>query len=194
MKKRRVHISMPSRADGITADGSLDAGHILFTMPAWTVLEVGPEIAFFLKAEEEALIRAEFAHAPDPPPEGWNAEERDDHDLTLRHAVRELREYFNRERRAFTVRFRLQGTPFQQAVWAELRKIPYGEVRTYADLAAAVHNPGALRAVGQANGANPLPVIVPCHRVIESDGGLGGFRGGLEFKRRLLAVEGYLLL
>ncbi|MEO5972346.1 MAG: methylated-DNA--[protein]-cysteine S-methyltransferase, partial [Sphingomicrobium sp.] len=82
------------------------------------------------------------------------------------------------------------GTAFQEAVWNELRKIPAGETRSYADIAAAVGQPGATRAVGTANGSNPIAVLVPCHRVIRSDGSLGGYAGGLDRKRRLLAAEG----
>ena len=81
------------------------------------------------------------------------------------------------------------GTAFQQAVWAELRKIPPGETRSYAEIAAAVGQPGAVRAVGTANGSNPVAVLVPCHRVIRSDGSLGGYAGGLDRKRRLLRAE-----
>ena len=82
------------------------------------------------------------------------------------------------------------GTAFQEAVWRELRKIPVGETRSYADIAAAIGEPGAVRAVGTANGANPVAVLVPCHRVIRSDGTLGGYAGGLDRKRKLLAAEG----
>ena len=81
------------------------------------------------------------------------------------------------------------GTAFQEAVWRELRKIPAGETRSYADIAAAIGQPGAVRAVGTANGSNPVAVLVPCHRVIRSDGSLGGYAGGLERKRKLLAAE-----
>ncbi len=83
----------------------------------------------------------------------------------------------------------LVGTPFQRAVWAELLKIPPGETRSYADIAAAIGQPGAVRAVGTANGSNPVAVLVPCHRVVRSDGSLGGYAGGLERKRRLLQAE-----
>ncbi|HET9811042.1 MAG TPA: methylated-DNA--[protein]-cysteine S-methyltransferase [Sphingomicrobium sp.] len=82
------------------------------------------------------------------------------------------------------------GTAFQEAVWRELRKIPLGETRSYADIAAAIGQPGAVRAVGTANGSNPVAVLVPCHRVIRSDGTLGGYGGGLENKKKLLAAEG----
>ena len=82
------------------------------------------------------------------------------------------------------------GTAFQEAVWKELRKIPVGETRSYADIAAAIGDPKATRAVGTANGSNPVAVLVPCHRVIRSDGTLGGYAGGLDRKRKLLAAEG----
>jgi len=81
------------------------------------------------------------------------------------------------------------GTPFQQAVWAELRRIPFGETRSYADIAEAIGRPGAARAVGTANGRNPIAIAVPCHRVIAANGGLAGYAGGVERKRRLLALE-----
>jgi AraC family transcriptional regulator of adaptative response/methylated-DNA-[protein]-cysteine methyltransferase len=84
----------------------------------------------------------------------------------------------------------VRGTAFQEAVWKELRKIPAGETRSYADIAAAIGEPGAVRAVGTANGSNPVAVLVPCHRVIRSDGTLGGYGGGLDRKRKLLAAEG----
>ena len=87
----------------------------------------------------------------------------------------------------------VRGTAFQEAVWRELRKIPPGETRSYADIAAAVGQPGAVRAVGTANGSNPVSVLVPCHRVIRSDGSLGGYGGGLDNKKKLLSAEGVTL-
>ena len=84
----------------------------------------------------------------------------------------------------------VRGTAFQEAVWRELRKIPLGQTRSYADIAAAVGQPGAVRAVGTANGSNPVAVLVPCHRVIRCDGSLGGYAGGLDRKRKLLEAEG----
>ncbi len=103
---------------------------------------------------------------------------------------RELEEYFAGARQHFSVAFDLRGTPFQMGVWRALASIPYGETRSYADVARKVKRPNAFRAVGAASGANPLPILIPCHRVIASDGGLGGYGGGLEAKRRLLALEG----
>jgi AraC family transcriptional regulator of adaptative response/methylated-DNA-[protein]-cysteine methyltransferase len=83
------------------------------------------------------------------------------------------------------------GTAFQEAVWRELRKIPAGETRSYADIAAAIGHPKAVRAVGSANGDNHVCVLIPCHRVIRSDGSLGGYGGGIERKKKLLASEGH---
>jgi len=83
------------------------------------------------------------------------------------------------------------GTAFQEAVWRELRKIPLGETRSYAQIAAAVGKPGAVRAAGSANGSNHVAVLIPCHRVVRSDGSLGGYAGGLDRKRKLLEAEGH---
>lgn len=109
-------------------------------------------------------------------------------------AVREGRDqvlaYFAGERRSFDVPLAERGTEFQQGVWAALRAIPWGETRTYAEIAKAVGNPTASRAVGRANATNPICLIVPCHRVIGSDGSLTGFAFGEEIKRQLLAHEG----
>jgi methylated-DNA-[protein]-cysteine S-methyltransferase len=103
---------------------------------------------------------------------------------------KELAEYFNGSRRAFACLFSAQGTPFQRKVWTALLKIPYGETRTYSQIAKMVGRPSAQRAVGNAVGKNPLPVLIPCHRVVRSDGTLGGFSGGVGIKPLLLALEG----
>ena len=104
-------------------------------------------------------------------------------------AKRQLTEYFEGSRQAFDLALAPQATPFQSRVLDALRTIPYGETRSYKDIAVAVGNPRAVRAVGAANGNNPLPIIIPCHRVIGSDGSLTGFGGGLESKRFLLTLE-----
>lgn len=104
---------------------------------------------------------------------------------------RQLDQYFTGEPTAFDVALDLDGTPFQQRVWSELLRIPFGETRTYADIARALGVPGGSRAVGGANGRNPVAIIVPCHRVVAADG-LGGYTGGLRYKRALLALEGVL--
>jgi len=103
--------------------------------------------------------------------------------------VDQLDEYFAGARTSFDVALDLRGTPFQQDVWAQLLAIPYGETRTYGALAHALGRPGAARAVGLANGHNPVGIIVPCHRVIGSDGSLTGYGGGLDRKRALLELE-----
>lgn len=103
---------------------------------------------------------------------------------------RQLAEYFAGERREFDLPLAPEGTPFERAVWGELAKIPFGETRSYGEIAEALGRPGAARAVGRANGANPIPIVVPCHRVIGSDGSLTGFGGGLDVKSRLLELEG----
>lgn len=107
----------------------------------------------------------------------------------LLRARTELEEYFAGRRREFDLPLAPHGTPFQQRVWQALRAIPYGSTCTYGELAAAVGNPRASRAVGMANHRNPLPILIPCHRVIGASGALTGYAGGLEWKRRLLAIE-----
>jgi methylated-DNA-[protein]-cysteine S-methyltransferase len=104
----------------------------------------------------------------------------------------QLEEYFAGRRRRFDLPLDLRGTDFQKRCWQELLKIPYGETRSYAAIARAIGNPAAVRAVGLANGQNPIAIIVPCHRVIGSDGSLTGYGGGLETKRKLLELEGAL--
>ena len=107
----------------------------------------------------------------------------------LADVVNRIRGYFEGRAVSFSDALVLNGTPFQQRVWQATRLIPYGETRTYSEIAGQVGSPGAARAVGQALGANPFPIIVPCHRVIASGGGLGGFGGGLVMKATLLNLE-----
>ena len=105
---------------------------------------------------------------------------------------RQLREYFAGKRQRFSVKMEFAGTEFQRKVWQALLAIPFGETRSYGDIARELGNPGAVRAVGAANGRNPISIIAPCHRVIGATGKLTGFAGGLEVKARLLALEGAL--
>lgn len=102
----------------------------------------------------------------------------------------EILAYLRGERRSFDLPLDPMGTPFQQAVWTELRRIPYGETRSYAQVAAGIGKPKAVRAVGQANHRNPLPIFIPCHRVIGASGKLTGYGGGLDLKEKLLELEG----
>ena len=103
----------------------------------------------------------------------------------------QLRAYFKGELKHFNLPLAPEGTPFQLKVWQSLQNIPYGELVSYKTIAEAIGNPKAVRAVGAANGKNPLPIIVPCHRVIGSDGSLTGFGGGLQTKQRLIDLERY---
>jgi methylated-DNA-[protein]-cysteine S-methyltransferase len=108
---------------------------------------------------------------------------------------REIRTYFESGKEDFRLKFEIPGgTEFEKKVWLALREIPYGETRTYKWLAEQVGKPKASRAVGQALGKNPLPIVLPCHRIIESDGSLGGYSGGVDIKRRLLDMEYYMKL
>lgn len=110
-------------------------------------------------------------------------------DEPFRQVKKQLSEYFEGRRKAFDLALAPEATPFQLQVLEALRAIPYGETRSYKDVAVAVGNPKAVRAVGGANGSNPIPIVIPCHRVIGSDGGLTGFGGGIDTKRFLLDLE-----
>lgn len=107
----------------------------------------------------------------------------------LAQTIRELDEYFAGHRKKFTIPLAPEGTEFQKKVWRELAKIPFGKTVSYKDVASGIKKPTASRAVGSANGKNPICIIVPCHRVIASDGSLGGYSGGLKIKQYLLKLE-----
>jgi methylated-DNA-[protein]-cysteine S-methyltransferase len=108
---------------------------------------------------------------------------------------KELKEYFEDGREEFTQKIGFtKGTEFDMNVWLSLQEVPYGETRTYKWLAEKVGKPAASRAVGQALSRNPLPILLPCHRIIESDGSIGGYSGGVDIKRRLLEIEYYMKL
>jgi len=145
---------------------------------------VGP---LLLAADAQGLRRVNFQGGTDPLQPGTEWRE-DAEPFAL--ALTQLREYFAGTRRVFDLPLAAQGTTFQLGVWRALREIPYGETRSYGELARRLGLAGAARAVGVANGANPLPIIVPCHRVIGADGSLTGFGGGLPIKRALLELEG----
>ena len=144
-----------------------------------------------LAVSEKGLVVLEFDRKQFPPPDDkkilWKKVEEKTEPF-----IRELQEYFAGKRRQFTFPLDLRGTPFQLQCWHALLAIPYGETRTYADIARTVRKPQAFRAVGMANNRNPIAIVVPCHRVIASDGTLCGYGGGLVVKRRLLELEGAL--
>jgi O-6-methylguanine DNA methyltransferase len=160
---------------------------------------VGP---LFLAASDRGLGALEFdARLPGqqtirPNPRDLRAETKsvrfEDSASGLRPYVRELEEYFAGKRREFNFALDLRGTDFQLACWRALLAIPYGETRSYGDIARAVGRPQGFRAVGMANNRNPVAIVVPCHRVIASDGTLCGYGGGLDVKRKLLELEGAL--
>jgi O-6-methylguanine DNA methyltransferase len=160
---------------------------------------IGP---LFLAASDRGLVALEFdarlagQQSIRPNPRHLREEKRgvqfEDSARLLRLYVGELEEYFAGQRREFNFPLDLRGTPFQIACWRALLAIPYGETRSYADIARAVDKPNAFRAVGMANNRNPVAIVVPCHRVIASDGTLCGYGGGLDVKRKLLELEGAL--
>jgi methylated-DNA-[protein]-cysteine S-methyltransferase len=163
-------------------------------MPVWTSAVFANHIALFLASEGAALVRASFADSTQTPPKDWpRVWAREPAEPVLASAVRQLNEYFAREREIFSIPLRPAGTPFQLRVWKALEEIPYGHTRTYLDIARALGQPAAVRAVGAANGRNPLPIFVPCHRVIGTNGSLTGYGGGLDLKLELLRLEGVLL-
>jgi methylated-DNA-[protein]-cysteine S-methyltransferase len=133
--------------------------------------------------DEGAITRIHFTGATAP--ETWRRD-----DAAFADVREQLHAYFAGELHEFSLPLAPAGTPFQQSVWTALRAIPYGQTRSYLEIATAIGKPSACRAVGAANGANPLPIVVPCHRVIGANGTLTGFGGGIDVKRQLLALEG----
>ncbi len=145
---------------------------------------VGP---LFLAASEKGLVRLEFES---------RVQRLDPRAIALKESrealapyLEELKEYFAGERRRFSIPLDLRGTEFQLKCWRALLDIPYGETRSYRDLAEAIGHPQAFRAVGMSNNRNPIAIIVPCHRIIAADGSLCGYGGGLDIKRKLLDLE-----
>jgi methylated-DNA-[protein]-cysteine S-methyltransferase len=148
---------------------------------------VGP---LLLAADDDGLRLVEFESPKHPAKVG--ADWQPGGNAVLAETSRQLGEYFAGTRRDFDLPLAPQGTEFQRSVWWKLAGIPYGETISYAQLASRVGKPSATRAVGAANGRNPLPIVLPCHRVIGADGSLTGFGGGLPTKQFLLALEGAL--
>jgi methylated-DNA-[protein]-cysteine S-methyltransferase len=148
---------------------------------------VGP---LTIVTDDDAVVNIHFGNEGDAPRLSGQAKE-----PVLRKVIEQLKDYFDGNRKTFDVPLALRGTPFQLSCWNALRAIEYGETRSYSEIARVIGRPAAVRAVGAANGANPIPIIIPCHRVIGSNGALTGFGGGLDVKRRLLDFEaGYSTL
>jgi methylated-DNA-[protein]-cysteine S-methyltransferase len=140
-----------------------------------------------LVGNSQGLLEISFmaGRAPKAPDPRWHLD-----DSQFGDAIAQLRAYFSGNLREFYLPLQPVGTPFQLLVWQALREIPFGETISYAELARRIGKPRAVRAVGAANGKNPLSIVIPCHRVIGSDGSLTGYGGGMENKRYLLALEG----
>lgn len=134
-----------------------------------------------IEADEQAVTAIGFGHCGCSSPQKETP--------LIREAIKQLNEYLEGRRTVFDLPLRAEGTPFQQKVWDALCDIPYGEVRSYGDIAKAVGNPKASRAVGMANNRNPLAIVVPCHRVVGANGKLVGYAGGLDIKSGLLGIE-----
>jgi len=152
----------------------------------WTIPIPGRPLSLEIRGTDTALtairiLRQETESASAPP--GSLASE----------AARQLTEYFNGTRRTFDLPLDPAGTPFQKRVLMELAQVPFGETLTYGELAARAGSPGASRAVGSVMAKNPLPIVIPCHRVLAAGGRIGGFTGGLDLKRMLLTIEGHPL-
>lgn len=145
----------------------------------------GPEGPLLLAVDERGgVVRVAFVLDEPTIGDDWVRD-----DAAVEHVRVQLDEYFAGERNRFDVELAPEGTPFQLQVWDELLRIPYGETISYGELARRVDRPGAARAVGAANGQNPIAIVVPCHRVVGADGSLTGFGGGLDWKRCLLDLE-----
>lgn len=150
------------------------------------IWEESPVGRLLLAADEEGLryLLFEGGRSAVRPRAGWRED-----GTRLAEAVRQLRAYFRGDLRAFDLPVAPEGTPFQRRVWRELQTIPYGETLSYGELARRIGSPNGSRAVGLANGANPVSIVIPCHRVIGSTGKLTGYGGGLPTKQWLLALE-----
>ena len=148
-----------------------------------TYEKVIDDVSLSLVASEKGIRTIAF-NPSHPQPNGTNR-----HNPVLSEAIRQLRAYFAGDLREFDLPLDLCGTDFQLRVWRQLLKIPYGETRSYSEIAGAIDSPKSVRAVGAANGANPIAIVVPCHRVIGAGGSLTGYGGGLPLKKRLLDLE-----
>jgi methylated-DNA-[protein]-cysteine S-methyltransferase len=152
----------------------------------WYTRYESPLGSTLLAADERGLRLISFAEGkrPERPESNWHKDR-----MPFQEAIRQLRAYFAGELKDFDLRLSLIGTDFQLRVWHTLQTIPYGETISYGQLAQRIGSPKAARAVGLANGSNPIPIVVPCHRVIGSNGSLVGYGGGLSNKKALLALE-----
>jgi len=154
-------------------------------MTSYTQIDspVGPLLFVGDEAGLRQILFVKGRHAAKPDPD-WQEDAK-----PFKETIAQLRAYFAGEREAFNLTLAPEGTEFQQQVWKRLCEIPYGETTSYGEIARRIGNPQASRAVGLANGSNPIPIVIPCHRVIGSNGKLTGYGGGLAIKEKLLALE-----
>ena len=155
------------------------------SMLEWSPVRLVDDLEVRLVAGSKGLVAINFRESGEPG-------ERNDANPEIRETARQLRAYFAGTLREFDLPLDLRGTPFQLKVWHALETIPFGETRSYLQIATSIGAEKAVRAVGAANGANPIPIVVPCHRVIGTSGKLVGYGGGLPLKKRLLTLEGAL--
>jgi methylated-DNA-[protein]-cysteine S-methyltransferase len=181
----RVAVKTSKKASTVMTERKTRASHVYKRMPSpvgtLTLVATGEGLAAILW-ENDRPNRVRL-----------NIEAEDDRHPVLVETERQLREYFAGQRHEFTLKLAFAGTAFQQRVWNALLTIPFGETRSYADIARQIGKPTATRAVGAANGRNPISIVAPCHRVLGSSGALTGFAGGLDVKAQLLALEGVAL-
>ena len=154
----------------------------------WTGIKLLDDLDLLLVASASGIRTIQFDLHPIPE---W---QRNDRNPLLMEAASQLRAYFAGQLHEFQLPLDVDGTGFQKRVWGQVAAIPYGETRSYLQISTALGSPGAVRAVGAANGANPVPIVVPCHRVIGAHGKLVGYGGGLPLKKRLLELEGAMTL
>lgn len=157
-------------------------------MKSYTILKTSKLGDLLLTANERELIGVYFLDCDHVPAEKSHWERNPSHPV-LKQAATEIREYLDGKRTTFSVPLHFEGTEFQRAIWKQIARIPFGETISYTELAKRAGWPEALRAAGTATGDNPLGIIIPCHRVIAKNGGLGGYAGGLERKKHLLRLE-----
>lgn len=144
----------------------------------------------FVSVDNGKLCRCHWINIDSEEEHGRDPDDVSTDDLTVMSEVeKQLKEYFEGDRKEFNLPLELKGTPFQKKVWDELKKVPYGVTISYGELSRRIGNPKAVRAVAQACGANPVAIIVPCHRIIATGGKTGGYTGGVEHKIRLLEIE-----
>ena len=161
------------------------------TEPTWYTLLDTPFGALCIAGTTQGLTHVEFQDGERPL---WPRPEWQEDQGVLDEAREQLQAYFKGRRQRFTLPVTPEGTPFQQRVWRELQEIPWGTTTTYREIAERLGQPAAVRAVGHANGRNPIAIVIPCHRVVGANGRLTGYAGGIATKRRLLQLEGALLV